>query len=115
MTNNPFKLKCLKAMGIKVQARIPMLVAPNPHSERYLQAKSRRMSHLLALDEVEVRLAQKHNITSGNGIVGFSGLKFHLELSISCWWRQPALGAMSAGQAADPGASGASDIIMQRD
>ncbi|KAG5192738.1 3,4-dihydroxy-2-butanone 4-phosphate synthase-domain-containing protein [Tribonema minus] len=53
MTNNPFKLKCLKAMGIKVQARIPMLVAPNPHSERYLQAKSRRMSHLLALDDAE--------------------------------------------------------------
>jgi hypothetical protein len=50
MTNNPFKLKSLKAMGIRVSSRIPMLVAPNAHSQRYLQAKSRRMSHLLALD-----------------------------------------------------------------
>jgi hypothetical protein len=51
MTNNPFKLKCLKAMGIAVSARIPMLVPPNPHSERYLRSKWRRMSHLLALDD----------------------------------------------------------------
>lgn len=56
MTNNPFKLKCLQAMGIEVLSRIPMLVAPNVHSLRYLQAKAHRMSHLLhQLDDVEVR------------------------------------------------------------
>lgn len=55
MTNNPFKLKCLQAMGIEVLSRIPMLVAPNVHSLRYLQAKAHRMSHLLhQLDDVEV-------------------------------------------------------------
>lgn len=55
MTNNPFKLKCLKAMGIKILSRIPMLVAPNPHSLAYLKAKAHRMSHLLhQLDDVEV-------------------------------------------------------------
>lgn len=56
MTNNPFKLKCLKAMGVEVLSRIPMLVAPNVHSLGYLQAKAHRMSHLLhQLDDVEVR------------------------------------------------------------
>lgn len=56
MTNNPFKLKCLKAMGIKVLSRIPMLVAPNVHSLAYLKAKAHRMSHLLhQLDDVEVQ------------------------------------------------------------
>lgn len=56
MTNNPFKLDCLKAMGIKILSRIPMLVAPNAHSLAYLKAKARRMSHFLhQLDDVEVR------------------------------------------------------------
>lgn len=56
MTNNPFKLKCLTAMGIDVLSRIPMLVAPNVHSLGYLRAKAHRMSHLLhQLDDVEVR------------------------------------------------------------
>ena len=55
MTNNPFKLKCLKAMGIKILSRIPMLVAPNAHSLAYLRAKAHRMSHFLhQLDDVEV-------------------------------------------------------------
>lgn len=55
MTNNPFKLKCLKAMGISILSRIPMLVPPNAHSLAYLKAKARRMSHLLhQLDDVEV-------------------------------------------------------------
>lgn len=55
MTNNPFKLKCLKAMGVEVLSRIPMLVAPNVHSLGYLQAKAHRMSHLLhQLDDVEI-------------------------------------------------------------
>lgn len=61
MTNNPFKLKCLKAMGVEVLSRIPMLVAPNVHSLGYLQAKADRMSHLLhQLDDVEV---QQYNMT----------------------------------------------------
>ncbi|CAM9795866.1 unnamed protein product [Scytosiphon promiscuus] len=55
MTNNPFKLKCLKSMGVQVLSRIPMLVAPNVHSLGYLRAKAHRMSHLLhQLDDVEI-------------------------------------------------------------
>lgn len=58
MTNNPFKLKCLMEMGIKVLSRIPMLAAPNVHSLAYLKAKAHRMSHLLhQLDDVEVSTA----------------------------------------------------------
>ncbi|CAM9107036.1 unnamed protein product [Discosporangium mesarthrocarpum] len=55
MTNNPFKVKCLKAMGIKVLNCIPMLVPPNEHSLGYLKAKANRMRHLLyQLDDAEV-------------------------------------------------------------
>ena len=55
MTNNPFKLKCLKTIGINILSRIPMLVAPNAHSLAYLRAKAHRMSHYLhQLDDLEV-------------------------------------------------------------
>ncbi|CAM9705816.1 unnamed protein product [Chrysoparadoxa australica] len=55
MTNNPFKAKCLKAMGIAVTGRIPMLVPPTKLNERYLRAKSNRMNHFLhQLEESEL-------------------------------------------------------------
>lgn len=55
MTNNPFKIKSLKAMGIKILSRIPIVVAPNADNLPYLEAKARRMSHLLHQTDVEVR------------------------------------------------------------
>jgi 3,4-dihydroxy-2-butanone 4-phosphate synthase/GTP cyclohydrolase II len=51
MTNNPFKIKCLKAMGVQVHSRIPMVVPPNAYSRRYLQAKETRMQHMLSMDD----------------------------------------------------------------
>jgi GTP cyclohydrolase II len=45
MTNNPDKVASLRALGVRVVARIPVIVAPNPHSARYLEAKRLRMEH----------------------------------------------------------------------
>ncbi len=47
LTNNPNKSQQLESMGIPVLGRIPVLVATNPLSHSYLQAKRRRMGHLL--------------------------------------------------------------------
>jgi GTP cyclohydrolase II len=53
MTNNPAKVEALRALGVRVVGRVPVIVAPNPHSAGYLEAKRLRMEHLLP----EVRLA----------------------------------------------------------
>jgi hypothetical protein len=35
----------LRALGVRVHGRVPVVVAPNPHSARYLEAKRLRMEH----------------------------------------------------------------------
>lgn len=53
MTNNPAKVEGLRALGVKVESRLPVLVPRNVHSMGYLEAKRRRMRHVLpALDGV---------------------------------------------------------------
>ena len=47
MTNNPRKLDLLEEQGVNIASRLPVLVAANPHSVDYLQAKADRMGHLL--------------------------------------------------------------------
>jgi GTP cyclohydrolase II len=45
MTNNLSKVSALEAAGIAVAERVPLLVEPGPHNERYLDTKRRRMGH----------------------------------------------------------------------
>ena len=45
MTNNPAKVRALGALGVTVTGRVPVIVPPNPHSVRYLEAKRQRMEH----------------------------------------------------------------------
>jgi len=45
MTNNPAKVASLRSLGVHVVGRVPVLVPPNPHSARYLEAKRLRMQH----------------------------------------------------------------------
>jgi len=47
MTNNPRKVERLSAQGVKIAARIPVLIKANMHSAGYLQAKHARMGHQL--------------------------------------------------------------------
>lgn len=47
LTNNPEKVAALRALGVEVRDRLPVLVAPNPHSRGYLEAKRVRMNHSL--------------------------------------------------------------------
>ncbi len=47
MTNNPEKVSALRALGIEVTSRMPVIVAPNPFSAAYLETKRARMAHEL--------------------------------------------------------------------
>lgn len=46
-TNNPRKINMLQDLGVKVVSRIPCLVVPGEHSKDYLEAKGKRMDHML--------------------------------------------------------------------
>ena len=45
LSNNPAKEQALKALGIRVVERLPIVIKPNPHNKRYLETKRQRMSH----------------------------------------------------------------------
>ena len=47
LTNNPAKVAGLEASGITVFERVPHLLPPNPHNERYLATKRDRTGHQL--------------------------------------------------------------------
>jgi GTP cyclohydrolase II len=47
LTNNPQKVAGLQASGIEVIERLPIILAANPHNERYLATKRDRTGHQL--------------------------------------------------------------------
>jgi GTP cyclohydrolase II len=47
LTNNPAKEAALKALGVNIVGRIPVLVPTNPFSEGYLETKRSRMQHAI--------------------------------------------------------------------
>ena len=51
MTNNPDKLASLTKHGVSITGRIPLVIHPNPHSQRYLEVKRERLNHLLPAHE----------------------------------------------------------------
>lgn len=49
MSNNPDKIKALKAAGLEIAARVPLEISPSPEKLNYLQVKKMQMGHLLEL------------------------------------------------------------------
>ncbi len=47
LTNNPRKVAGLSAHGVEVVAREPITLAPGPDNRRYLDAKRRKLGHML--------------------------------------------------------------------
>jgi GTP cyclohydrolase II len=47
MTNNPDKIDKLRAEGVNVEERIPIVIPPNSHDGSYLAVKRDKMGHLL--------------------------------------------------------------------
>jgi GTP cyclohydrolase II len=57
LTNNPLKVKSLRAEGVHVVRREPVRIEPNAHNVDYLRTKGKRMGHELMghpLDEAKV-------------------------------------------------------------
>jgi GTP cyclohydrolase II len=47
ITNNPDKISQLEQCGIKVEERVPLVLASNPHNEDYLATKKHRTGHMI--------------------------------------------------------------------
>lgn len=45
LSNNPAKRAGLEGYGLSIAERVPLVVAPNEHNERYLATKAARMGH----------------------------------------------------------------------
>src|SRR5690242_8479113 len=46
LTNNPKKIVGLAGYGLSVSDQVPIQAVPNPHNERYLQAKKDKLGHI---------------------------------------------------------------------
>jgi 3,4-dihydroxy 2-butanone 4-phosphate synthase / GTP cyclohydrolase II len=51
LTNNPAKLDALAGFGFAVVERIPLIAPDRPERRRYLDAKRRKLGHLLPVDD----------------------------------------------------------------
>lgn len=47
LTNNPRKISGLERYGLKIIERVPLIIEPNKHTEKYLKAKKEKLGHLL--------------------------------------------------------------------
>jgi len=47
MTNNPYKVEWVKALGVEVVDRVPVVIPSNQDNKTYLETKAQRMSHLI--------------------------------------------------------------------
>lgn len=46
LTNNPTKINGLEKYGLKIIERVPLIIKPNKHTEKYLKAKKEKLGHL---------------------------------------------------------------------
>jgi len=53
LTNNPKKVVGLEGYGLKVVETIPIVTEPNPHNLQYLEAKQKKLGHLLGIVDTE--------------------------------------------------------------
>ena len=47
MTNNPYKVKALSEIGVKIVERVPIEMEPNDFNIKYLKIKKDKMNHYL--------------------------------------------------------------------
>jgi 3,4-dihydroxy 2-butanone 4-phosphate synthase/GTP cyclohydrolase II len=60
LTNNPAKRGGIEGFGLEIVGRVPLVIAPNPHNERYLATKRERMGHLFEYDApVEIEIGER--------------------------------------------------------
>lgn len=45
LTNNPLKIEAIKDSSIKIEDRVPVVIAPQPENKGYISTKQERMGH----------------------------------------------------------------------
>lgn len=58
LTNNPDKIEGLQQAGLTITARVPLQTAANPENIAYLNAKMRRMHHLLNFNRFSLGVSE---------------------------------------------------------
>jgi 3,4-dihydroxy 2-butanone 4-phosphate synthase/GTP cyclohydrolase II len=53
LTNNAAKRGGLEGFGLEITGRVPLVIPPNPHNERYLATKAERMGHDFGIDDTD--------------------------------------------------------------
>ena len=53
MTNNPAKIADLQRHGVRIDGRIPLVVAPSPNARAYLETKQRKLGHLIDDEQLD--------------------------------------------------------------
>lgn len=64
MTNNPYKIKQLEELGVKISERVPLQVKANEFNSKYLQSKRNKMNHFLAEDIVQSAVSVAERVTT---------------------------------------------------
>lgn len=68
LTNNPAKIERLRALGVKVVKRLPVIVEVNDDNRAYLETKAQRMRHILGLgSESAPEVARENARVDANG------------------------------------------------
>jgi 3,4-dihydroxy 2-butanone 4-phosphate synthase/GTP cyclohydrolase II len=49
MTNNPAKYVAIEGFGLQIVERVPLEIAPSKETQRYLEAKKKKLGHILEL------------------------------------------------------------------
>jgi 3,4-dihydroxy 2-butanone 4-phosphate synthase/GTP cyclohydrolase II len=47
LTNNPRKIVGLEGYGLAIVDRVPLQIAPTPHSARYMETKREKLGHFI--------------------------------------------------------------------
>ncbi len=47
LTNNPKKIEGLENYGLKIVERVPLIIKPTKHTEKYLRTKKEKLGHLM--------------------------------------------------------------------
>ena len=55
MTNNPYKMEQLGALGVQIVERVPLQVQSNQYNEKYLRSKKDKMRHFLRDDLLAIK------------------------------------------------------------
>jgi len=49
MTNNPAKYVAIEGFGLEIVERVPLEIAPSNDTRKYLEAKKKKLGHILEL------------------------------------------------------------------